>query len=66
MKNRLIQLLEAEDKKNPYTDEQLAKILNIRRDAVTVLRSELNIPDSRERRKPYLFKRDQANYFRRS
>ena len=56
MKNRLIQLLEAEDKKNPYTDEQLAKILNIRRDAVTVLRSELNIPDSRERRKPYLLK----------
>jgi transcriptional regulator with AAA-type ATPase domain/transcriptional regulatory protein LevR len=56
MKNRLIQLLEAEDKKNPYTDEQLAKILNIRRDAATVLRSELNIPDSRERRKPYLLK----------
>jgi len=54
MKNHLKKLIEAEDKKNPYTDEQLAKILNLRRDAVTVLRSELNIPDSRERRKPYL------------
>lgn len=54
MKNRLIKLVEGEDKKNPYTDEQLAQMLNLRRDAVTVLRSELNIPDSRERRKPYL------------
>lgn len=54
MKNHLKKLIEAEDKKNPYTDEQLAKILNLRRDTVTVLRSNLNIPDSRERRKPYL------------
>ncbi|NLZ51672.1 MAG: sigma 54-interacting transcriptional regulator [Thermoanaerobacteraceae bacterium] len=56
MKNHLKKLIEAEDKKNPYTDEQLAKMLNLRRDTVTVLRSELNIPDSRERRKPYLLK----------
>ncbi|MGB3964722.1 MAG: transcriptional regulator, partial [Tepidanaerobacteraceae bacterium] len=54
MKDQLKKLIEAEDRKNPYTDEQLAKMLNMRRDAVTILRSELNIPDSRERRKPYL------------
>jgi len=56
MKDRLLQLIETEDKKNPYTDEQLASMLNIRRDSVTVMRSELDIPDSRERRKPYLLK----------
>jgi transcriptional regulator with AAA-type ATPase domain/transcriptional regulatory protein LevR len=54
MRERLIKLIENEDKKNPCTDDQLAGILDLRRDAVTVLRSELNIPDSRERRKPYL------------
>lgn len=54
MKERLIELIKSENKKNPYTDEQLANMLGIRRDEVTVLRSELNIPDSRERRKPYL------------
>lgn len=54
VKEKLKNLIKTEDKKNPYTDEQLAEILNLRRDAVTVLRGELNIPDSRERRKPYL------------
>ncbi|HHY41796.1 MAG TPA: sigma 54-interacting transcriptional regulator [Thermoanaerobacterales bacterium] len=54
MKDHLKELIEGEDKKNPYTDDQLAKMLNLRRDVVTILRNELNIPDSRERRKPYL------------
>lgn len=54
MKKKLIELIEKEDKKNPYTDEQLSKLLGMRRDEITVLRGELNIPDSRERRKPYL------------
>jgi transcriptional regulator with AAA-type ATPase domain/transcriptional regulatory protein LevR len=54
MKDRLIQLIKSEDKKNPYTDDQLAGILGTRRDEVTILRGELGIPDSRERKKPYL------------
>lgn len=54
MKERLIQLIKSEDKKNPYTDDQLAGILGARRDEVTILRGELGIPDSRERKKPYL------------
>ncbi len=54
VENELKKLIESENKKNPYTDEQLADMLSMRRDAVTTLRSELNIPDSRERRKPYL------------
>ena len=56
MLDRLIELIKSEDKKNPYTDVQLAELLNSRRDKITVLRKELNIPDSRERRKPFLMK----------
>jgi len=56
MKDRLIQLIKSEDKKNPYTDDQLAGTLGIRRDEVTILRGELGVPDSRERKKPYLVK----------
>lgn len=54
MKDRLVQIIKTEDKKNPYTDDRLAEMLDTRRDAVTALRNELSIPDSRERRKPYL------------
>lgn len=56
MKDRLVKLIETEDKKNPYTDDQLASLLGTRRDEVTILRGELGIPDSRERRKPLLTK----------
>ncbi len=56
MKDRLVKLIESEDKKNSYTDDQLAKMLGVRRDVVTVLRSELNILNSRERCKPFLVK----------
>ncbi|TYP56765.1 sigma 54-interacting transcriptional regulator [Thermosediminibacter litoriperuensis] len=56
MKERLMELIKNEDKKNPYTDEQLAAMLGARRDEVTILRGELKIPDSRERRKPHLLK----------
>lgn len=56
MEDKLKELIENENKKNPYTDEQLAEMLGLRRDEVTALRGKLNIPDSRERRKPYLFK----------
>ncbi len=54
MKDRLVQIIKTEDKKNPYTDDRLAEMLDTRRDAVTALRNELSIPNSRERRKPYL------------
>lgn len=55
-KDKLLELIEKEDKKNPYTDEQLAEMLGIRRFEVGILRGKYNIPDSRERRKPYLVK----------
>ncbi|KXG74651.1 Transcriptional regulatory protein DagR [Fervidicola ferrireducens] len=56
VKERLLEIIKNEDKKNPYTDEQLAAMLGMRRDEITILRGKLQIPDSRERRKPYLLK----------
>ncbi|WP_172839053.1 sigma 54-interacting transcriptional regulator [Thermanaeromonas toyohensis] len=52
----LKQLILKEDKKNPLPDEALAEILRLPRCEVTMLRQELGIPDSRERRKPLLLK----------
>ncbi|MGI6606608.1 MAG: sigma 54-interacting transcriptional regulator [Peptococcia bacterium] len=56
MKEQLLQLINKEDKKNPFTDEELAKRLFLNRSEVTQLRQASNVPDSRERRKPYLIK----------
>lgn len=50
MLNRLKDILREEDFKNPYTDNQLATFLNISREAITKLRIENSIPDSRDRR----------------
>ncbi len=48
---KLIELINSEDKKNPYTDQELAGFLSIPRLRVIQMRNELNIPDSRDRRK---------------
>ena len=48
------ELIEKEDRKNPYTDEQLAKLCNMSREEVTLLRQEQGILDSRERRRQIL------------
>lgn len=54
MKRKLTELLNKEDKKNPLTDEELAKRLFINRSELTQLRLSYGIPDSRERRKALL------------
>ncbi|AOT72631.1 sigma 54-interacting transcriptional regulator [Geosporobacter ferrireducens] len=51
---RLLDLIQTEDKKNPLTDEEIAKALGINRSDVVNLRHTLNIGDSRERRKELL------------
>lgn len=56
MEERLIELINNEDDKNPYTDAKLAKLLNLRRELVTLSRQRLGIPDSRERRKEILLR----------
>lgn len=47
-------LLESEDKKNPYTDEQIADKLQILREVVTDFRKKNNIDNSRNRRSQYI------------
>ncbi len=54
MKEKLVQLIAAEDKKNPFTDEELACKLGVLRETVTLIRREANIPDSRERKRAAL------------
>ncbi|WP_461207528.1 sigma 54-interacting transcriptional regulator [Clostridium sp. DL1XJH146] len=54
MKDKLIDLVENENKYNPLTDSKLAELLKMQRENVTKLRKELNIEDSRSRVKPYL------------
>lgn len=52
--NLINELLESEDKKNPYTDEQIADKLQILREVVTELRKKNNIDNSRNRRLQYI------------
>lgn len=46
--------LAQEDPKRPYTDQQLAQFLGLRREQVVQLRREAGIPDSRARLRPVL------------
>jgi len=55
LEDRLQKIIESEDKKKPYTDEEIANLLRsagikISRRMVTKLRNKLGIPDSRERK----------------
>lgn len=56
IKDIVLHCIETEDKRNPYTDEKIADILDLSRENVTNARKELKIPDSRERRKSILNK----------
>lgn len=51
LEQKLKDIIGGEDKRNPYTDEVLAQELAVSREAVTILRNELKIKDSRDRRK---------------
>jgi DNA-directed RNA polymerase specialized sigma54-like protein len=44
MIDKLIQIIDNEDKKNPMTDEQISSILKISREKVNELRQQLGIP----------------------
>lgn len=56
IKDKLIKIIKSENKKCPFTDDEIAKQLSVTREAVTQLRKELDTPDSRDRRKTYLYK----------
>lgn len=54
MINRLEKVIKEEDLKNPYTDTQLAELLNTSRENITLSRIQADIPDSRNRRRELL------------
>lgn len=54
MQNKIINIINTENKKNPLTDMEIAKFLNTTRENITNIRKELNILNSRQRRYPYL------------
>ena len=54
MKERILKLIEGEDRKNPLTDDEIAVRLGINRKTVTINRQEAGIADSRERKRPVL------------
>lgn len=56
IKDKLMEIIKNENKKCPFTDDEIAKQLSVTREAVTQLRKELDTPDSRGRRKTYLYK----------
>lgn len=41
MKDKLLELIKQEDNKKPFTDSDLAELLNQRREVVTLLRKNL-------------------------
>ncbi len=54
MKSKIIDIIEKEDKRNPFIDEEIACMLQTFRENITRLRNELQIPASSERRKERL------------
>lgn len=54
MKRKLRDIILKEDKKEPLTDMQLGEKLLVSREYITSLRKELDISDSRDRKKKYI------------
>lgn len=50
----ILKIIDTEDKKNPYTDQELAELLELKRAEIISLRKKYSILDSRERRKSIL------------
>lgn len=50
VQHQLLEIIQNEDKTQPFSDEQLAKMLNIARTTINKYRKELKIPSSRERK----------------
>ena len=50
VQHELLALIDAEDKQNPLSDDQLAGMLKVARTTINKYRKELNIPSSRKRK----------------
>lgn len=60
LRDKLLNIIKTENKKDPFTDARLSKLLSTTRENITNLRKELNIGNSRERRKPSLIQSIEA------
>ena len=49
MVEKLLELIEGENPRRPFTDEELARRMDVHRERVVELRLQAAIPDSRER-----------------
>ncbi|AGK95751.1 sigma 54-interacting transcriptional regulator [Clostridium pasteurianum] len=56
METSIEKIMDSEDKKNPYTDDEIAKQMGISREIVTQYRKLNKIPDSRQRRREIILK----------
>lgn len=58
--NRIIKEIDREDKKNPYTDQELSDMLGIKRSDIVNFRKEKGIPNSRDRRRDLVMREIRA------
>jgi len=56
LKEKMLGIIKNENMKDPFTDVRLGKMLSTTREQITILRKELGIGNSRERRKPHIKK----------
>lgn len=56
LKEKMLSIIKTENRKEPFTDARLGKMLSATREQITILRKELGIGNSRDRRRPYLKK----------
>lgn len=54
MEDKILELIEKEDKRKPITDSDIAKIVNTTREYITEFRKKNNLPNSRERKEQIL------------
>ncbi|AGX42797.1 sigma 54-interacting transcriptional regulator [Clostridium saccharobutylicum] len=55
LEDKILKLIENEDKRNPLTDSEIAKLVNTTREYITQFRTEKNINNSRQRKEKILY-----------
>ncbi|NRY11592.1 hypothetical protein [Clostridium beijerinckii] len=55
LENKILELIENEDKRKPLTDSDIAKLVNTTREYITQFRTEKNINNSRQRKESILY-----------
>jgi len=53
--NKILELIENEDKRKPLTDSDIARLVNTTREYITQFRTEKNINNSRQRKESILY-----------